>query len=145
NDDTSAHSITKILNYVTSPNDTLVDKIDTGQWIVIHVKNLKDAKQIRFNGSSANFDHGLFSDETAVLQIHSSLPFNDVGSALLHTINYVTAGGATTFNFNVSPPPATITGNSMTSGTLAGDSIYIYGTNLFLIEKLTIAGVNVSS
>src|SRR5690606_10916747 len=147
NDDdvTAAPVITEIRNYAASPNDTLVDKIVPGQWIVIHGKNLKDAKQISFNGSSANFDHGLFSDETAVLQIPSSLPFNDVDSALLHTINYVTAGGATTFNFNVSPPPATVTGNSMTSGTLAGDSIYIYGTNLFLIEKLTIAGVNVSS
>ena len=62
NDDdvTAAPVITEIRNYAASPNDTLVDKIVPGQWIVIHGKNLKDAKQISFNGSSANFDHGLF-------------------------------------------------------------------------------------
>lgn len=137
--------ITEIRNYAASPNDTLVDKIVPGQWIVIHGKNLKDAKQITFNGSIASFDHGLFSDETAVVQVPWSVPFNNVDPALLHTINYTTKGGTTSFKFDVIPPLATITGNSMSSATMEGDSIYIYGTNLYLIEKLTLAGIDVPS
>jgi hypothetical protein len=137
--------ITEIRNYAASPNDTLVDKIVPGQWIVIHGKNLKDAKQISFNGGTASFEHGLFSDNTAVLQVPWSVPLHNVDPALLHTINYGTKGGTTTFKFNVVGGPATITGTSMTSATMVGDSLFIYGTNLYLIEKLTIEGVDVSS
>jgi hypothetical protein len=137
--------ITEIRNYAASPYDTLVDKIVPGQWIVIHGKNLKDAQQIRFNGGIAGFQNGLFSDNTAVVQVPWSVPLHNVDPALLHTINYSTKGGTTTFNFNVIGAPATITGNSMTSATMVGDSLFIYGTNLYLVEKLTIAGVDVSS
>ncbi|WP_157805296.1 glycan-binding surface protein [Confluentibacter citreus] len=137
--------ITEIRNYAASPNDTLVDKIVPGQWIVIHGKNLKEAKQITINGSIASFEHGLFSNETAVIQVPWSVPFYNVDPALLHTINYATKGGTTSFKFDVIPPAATITGNSMSSATMAGDSIYIYGTDLYLIERLTLAGTDVSS
>jgi hypothetical protein len=146
NDETNPRPvITEIRNYAASPNDTLVDKIVPGQWIVIHGKNLKDAKQISLNGSIASFEQGLFSDNTAVIQVPWSVPLFKVDPAVFNTINYRTTGGTTTFNFSVVGLPATITGNSMTSATMAGDSLFIYGTNLYLIEKLTIAGVEVSS
>ncbi|PKQ46626.1 glycan-binding surface protein [Confluentibacter flavum] len=137
--------ITQIRNYEASPNDTLVDKIVPGQWIVVHGKNLKKATEISFNGSSAQFDAGLFSDNTAVLQVPWSVPLNNLDPDIVNTIQYVTISGTTTFKFNVVGPPATIYGNSMTSATMAGDSIYIYGANLYLIEKLTLAGTDVSS
>lgn len=140
----AAPVITAVRNYEPTPNDTLVTTIFPGQWIVIHGKNLKDATQISINGSPAQFDAGLFSDETAVIQVPLSLPYNNLDPDIVNTIKYTTNVGATTYKFNVSAPPATITGNSMTSATMVGDSIYIYGTNLFLIEKLTIAGVEIS-
>lgn len=136
--------ITTVRNYAPAPNDTLVTKIVPGQWIVIHGKNLKDALKISFNGSPADFDAVLFSDETAVVQVPWSLPFNNIDPDIVNTIQYVTNAGTTTYKFNVMPPPATITGNSMTSATKVGDSIHIYGTNLYLIEKLTIAGMEIS-
>lgn len=146
NDDLNgAPVITAVRNYAPAPNDTLVTSISPGQWIVIHGKNLKEATQISFNGFTASFEHGLFSDETAVVQVPWDVPFYNVDPALLNTINYTTKGGTTSFKFDVIPPLATITGNSMTSATKVGDSIYIYGTNLYLIEKLTLAGVDVSS
>ncbi len=141
----NAPVITEVRNYAKSPNDTLVTSINPGQWIVIHGSNLKNAKQISFNGRPADFNAGLFSENTAVLQVPSSIPFNNVDSAILNTINYVTREGATTFKFNVSAPLATITGNSFTAANVAGDEIFIYGTNLYLIEKLTIAGIDVPS
>ena len=147
NDDDSnaAPVITAVRNYEPAPNDTLVTSIIPGQWIVIHGKNLKNATKISFNGSIAPFDAGLFSDETAVVQIPWDVPFSNVDPTLLNTISYVTTSGTTSFKFDVIPPPATITGNSMTAATQVGDSIYIYGTNLYLVEKLTLAGVEISA
>ena len=146
NDDDSngAPVITTVRNYAPAPNDTLVTSIVPGQWIVLHGKNLKEATQISFNGTPIDFDAGLFSDKTAVLQVPLSLPFNNLDPDVVNTIKYVTAAGTTTYKFNVIPPAATITGNSMTSATKVGDSIYVYGTNLYLIEKLTIAGMEIS-
>lgn len=137
--------ITEIRNYAAAPDDTLVTSILPGQWIVIHGKNLKEAIQISVNGRKIQYDAGLFSDVTAVLQVPSSLPFNNLDPDVVNTIQYVTNAGTTTFRFRVSAPPATILGNSMSAATKVGDSIYIYGTNLYLIEKLTIAGVEISS
>lgn len=146
NDDdlNGAPVITTVRNYAAAPNDTLVTKIVPGQWIVIHGKNLKDALKISFNGSPADFDAVLFTDNTAVLQVPWSVPFNNIDPDIVNTIQYVTNAGTTTYKFNVMPPQATITGNSMTSATKVGDSIHIYGTNLYLIEKLTIAGMDIS-
>ncbi len=146
NDDDSngAPVITAVRNYAPAPNDTLVTSIIPGQWIVIHGKNLKNATKISFNGSIAQFDAGLFSDETAVVQIPWDVPFSNVEPDLLNTISYSTTSGTTSFKFDVVPPPATIIGNSMTAATMVGDSIYIYGTNLYLVEKLTLAGVEIS-
>ncbi|EJL67202.1 glycan-binding surface protein [Flavobacterium sp. CF136] len=146
NDDDSngAPVITAVRNYAPAPNDTLVTSIIPGQWIVIHGKNLKEATQISFNGTPVDFDAGLFSDKTAVVQVPWSLPFNNIDPDVVNTIKYVTNAGTITYKFNVIPPPATITGNSMTAATKVGDSVYVYGTNLYLIEKLTIAGINIS-
>lgn len=146
NDDESngAPVITAVRNYAPAPNDKLVTSIVPGQWIVIQGSNLKEATQISFNGSPAVFDAALFSDRSAVVQIPSSLPFNNLDPNVVNTIQYVTKAGTTTFRLNVKAPPATITGNSMTAGTMVGDSVYVYGTNLFLIEKLTIAGKEIS-
>lgn len=146
NDDDSngAPVITAVRNYAPSPNDTLVTSIVPGQWIVIHGKNLKEATQISINGISVDFDGGLFSDKTAVVQVPSSFPFNNLDPDVVNTIKFVTSAGTAIFKFDVIPPPATITGNSMTAATKVGDSIYIYGTNLYLIEKLTIAGMDIS-
>ena len=136
--------ITAVRNYAPAPNDTLVTKIVPGQWIVIHGMNLKEAIQISINGKQVQYDAGIFSDVTAVLQVPASLPFNNIDPNVLNTIQYVNNSGATTFKFNVSALPAKILGNSMTAATKVGDSIFIYGTNLFLIDKLTIAGVEIS-
>lgn len=138
-------AITSIRNYSASPNDTLVTGITPGQWIVIHGQNLKDAVQILFDGVPAQFNYALFSEDAAVLQIPAVIPFNNVAAADLNTIKYYTTNGFTTYSFSVNAPAATITGNSMASKDKVGDSVFIYGTNLYLVKSLSIAGVTVSS
>jgi hypothetical protein len=136
--------ITEIRNYAAAPNDTLVTSINPGQWIVIHGSNLKGVVNVSVNGSPINIKPGLFSDNTAVVQIPNAVPFNNIAPADLNTIKYATTEGVTIFNFDVMPPAATITGNSLLAKNQVGDSIFIYGTNLYLIESLTIAGVNIT-
>lgn len=147
NDDLSggAPVITEVRNYEAAPNDTLVTSIVPGQWIVIHGHNLKDAVEISFNGVSADFNTGIFRDDAVVLQVPPSIPFNDTDPDKLNTIKYVTDEGETTFKFNLNSLPATITGNSMTIYKVVGDSIFINGTNLFLVKELKIAGIDISS
>ena len=136
--------ITSIRNYAAAPNDTLVTSIVPGQWIVIHGQNLKNAVEILFDGVSAEFNYALFTNDMAVVQIPSSIPFNDVAADELNTVKYTTTSGTTTFNFNVKTLPATITGNSLSSKDVVGDSVHIYGTNLYLIKSVTIAGDTIS-
>ncbi len=144
NDDDSAGTpvITAVRNYAAAPNDTLVTSLVAGQWIVLHGSNLKDATQISFNGVASDFNSGLFTDNTAVVQVPWTLLYNNPD--VVNTIQYVTNAGTITYKFNVIPPKAFISGNSMTGATKAGDSVYVYGSNLYLIEKLTIEGVDIS-
>jgi len=137
-------SITSIRNYAAAPNDTLVTGITPGQWVVIQGQNLKNAVQILVDGVPAQFNYALFAEDKAVLQIPSVIPFNDVPAEELNTLKYYTTEGSTTYSFGVNAPPATITGNSMSSSNKVGDSVHIYGTNLYLIKSLTIAGVPIS-
>ena len=136
--------ITQVRNYDSAPKDTLVTSIKPGQWIVIHGENLADATSISINGSPIAIKPGLFSNNSAVVQVPSSIPFNNVDPDILNTIVYVTKHGSTTFKFSVNPPVATITGNSLLASNVVGDSIFVYGSNLFLIKSLTIAGVEIT-
>jgi len=143
-DNVAAPTITSIRNYEAAPNDTLVTHIIPGQWIVIHGKNLKNATQILFDGVPAQFNYALFTNDMAVVQIPSSIPFNDVSTADLNTVRYTTTDGTTTFNFNVRSLSGIITGNSLSSKDVVGDSVFIYGINLYLINSVTIAGEAIS-
>lgn len=136
--------ITSIRNYAAAPNDTLVTSIIPGQWIVIQGQNLKNAVAILFDGVPAQFNYELFANDKAVVQIPSSIPFNNVAAADLNTVKYITTAGTTTFKFSVNSLPGTITGNSMSASNVVGDSVYIYGTNLYLIKNVTIAGDTIS-
>ena len=144
NFDDAAPVITEIRNYAAAPNDTLVTSMNPGQWIVIHGRNLKEAVSVSINGTPIQIKVGLFDDNSAVVKVPDMVPFNNIDPEVLNTITYVTSGGSTTFKFNVNPPPATITGNSLlASSKPAVDSVFVYGTNLYLIESLTIAGVEI--
>ncbi|CAN5518157.1 hypothetical protein BH11BAC3_BH11BAC3_24020 [soil metagenome] len=140
----NAPAIKSIRNYEAAPNDTLVTSITPGQWIVIHGTNLKNAVQILVNGVPTEFNVALFADDMAVVQIPSDIPFNDVAASDLNTVKYYTTDGSVTYTFNVNAPQATITGNSLSSGNVVGDSVFIYGTNLYLVKSLTIAGVSIT-
>ncbi|MCW0484477.1 glycan-binding surface protein [Gaoshiqia sediminis] len=140
----AAPVITAVRNYAPAPDDTLVTGINPGQWIVIHGSNLAGAVGISFNGMAADILPELFSDNTAVVQVPDAVPFFNVAPDVLNTIDYVTTAGSTVYRFDVIPLPVAITGNSLLARNVVGDSIFVYGTNLFLVENLTIADVEIA-
>jgi len=136
--------ISEIRSYVASPNDTVLNSlVADGQWVVISGQNLKNAIQIKFNGVSAPFNGALFAQNSAVVQI-PAIMFSTIDTTKLYTIEYETTGGSTTFAFKLGPGVPTI---SAISNVFAnpGDSVFLYGTDLVLVESLSYAGTPVTS
>jgi len=136
--------ISEIRSYVASPNDTVLHNlVADGQWVVITGQNLQNAIEIKFNGVTAPFNGTLFSRNNAVVQI-PSIMFSTIDTSKLYTIEYTTTGGSTTFAFKLGPGVPTITAISNVFAN-PGDSVFLYGTNLVLIESFSYAGTNITS
>jgi hypothetical protein len=131
--------ITGVVNYVASPNDTALHSlVADGQWVVITGQNLQNTIQIKFNGVTAPFNATLFSQNSAVVQI-PPIMFSTIDSSKLYTIEYTTKTGATTFSFKLGPAVPVITAISDVFAN-PGDSVFLYGTDLVLVESLFYAG-----
>jgi hypothetical protein len=131
--------ITGVVNYVASPNDTALHSlVADGQWVVITGQHLQSAIQIKFNGVPASFNATLFSNNSAVVQI-PPMQFSTIDSSKLYTIEYTTTTGTTTFAFKLGPGAPVITAISNVFAN-PGDSVFLYGTNLVLVESLNYAG-----
>jgi len=136
--------ITEVRNYAADPNDTVYQSLEANQqWVVISGQNLKNAIEIKFNGVTAAFNGTLFAQNSAVVQIPLIL-FSTIDTTKLYTIEYTTTGGSTTFAFKLGPGAPTI---SAISNVFAnpGDSVFLYGTNLVLVESLSYAGTPIPS
>jgi len=139
-----APAITSVRNYVASPNDTVLHSaIANGQWVVITGQNLQNATQINFDGVPAAFNPALFAPGSAVVQI-PAIVFSTIDTAKLYTIDYRTPAGSTTFSFKLGPAAPTITAISNVFAN-PGDSVYIYGANLVLVQHFTYGGTTISS
>ena len=136
--------ISEIRSYLATPNDTLLNSlVADGQWVVITGQNLKDALEIKFNGVAAPFNGTLFSDNSAVVQI-PSIMFSTVDTTKLYTIEYTTTGGTVTFPFKLGPGAPVITAISNVFAN-PGDSVFLSGTNLVLVQSLSYAGTAITS
>ena len=144
NDKTSAPVITGVRNYVASPNDTILHSaVAASQWVVIEGQNLKNVLQITFDGVPTTFNGALLAPNSAVVQIPAIL-FSTIDVNKLYTIEYVTTEGSTKFSFKLGPAVPTITAISNVFAN-PGDSVYIYGTDLFLIKSLSYGGATITS
>ena len=137
-------SITGVRNYVASPNDTLLTSLaPNGQWVVITGQHLQNAVQIEFDGVPAAFNNALFSSASAVVQI-PAIVFPTIDTSKLYTIKYTTTAGTTTFPFKLGPAAPTITAISNVFAN-PGDSCFILGTNLVLVQTFSYGGTNITS
>lgn len=136
--------ISEIRSYVATPNDTVLHNlVADGQWVVISGQNLQNAIQIKFNGVTAPFNGTLFSQNSAVVQI-PPIMFSTIDTTKLYTIEYTTTAGSTTFAFNLGPGAPTITAISNVFAN-PGDSVFLYGANLVLIQTFSYAGTAITS
>ena len=146
-----APSITSVRLYHPSPQDTLIGtgnlNTDTsftghsGKYVVIIGHNLQNATNITFNGVPTSFNTALFAPNSAVVSI-PYIEFSTIDTAKLYTIQYSTLAGSTTFAFKLGPAAPII---SAVSDVFAapGDSVYLYGSNLVLVQQLTYGGTNI--
>ncbi|WP_426587462.1 glycan-binding surface protein [Mucilaginibacter sp. R-33] len=146
-----APSITSVRLYHPSPKDTLIGtgnlNADTsftghsGKYVVIIGHNLQNATNITFDGVPASFNTALFAPNSAVVSI-PYIEFSKIDTAKLYTIQYTTPAGSTSFAFKLGPPAPTI---SAVSDVFAapGDSVYLYGSNLVLVQQFSYGGTNI--
>ena len=142
-DDMNGPVITGVRNYAPSPDDSVLQSLQPGQWVVLTGHNLAGATQIVINGVSTAFNASMFTDSYAVVQVPAIIPFPLIPDEQQNTIKYVTHQGSTVFSFDVSTPAPTITSISNENAN-TGEVVYIYGTNLFLLNKLSYAGTEIT-
>ena len=136
--------ITGVVNYVASPGDSVLSGlVPDGQWVVITGQNLQNALQITFNGVPATYNNALFSSNSVVVQI-PSIVFSTIDTNKLNIIEYTTPGGTATFSFKLTPAAPTITAISNVFAN-PGDSVFIYGANLVLVQSFSYGGTNIAS
>lgn len=145
NDEVSggAPVITEVINYEAAPNDTIVNKLVPGQWVVLKGANLKDVVKIAFNGIAVNFEGGLFSDTYAVVQLPAVIPFPSIPENQLNTIEVVNSKGSTIFNIDIVAGPPALTSIS-NENPVEGEVVTIFGSNLFLVNEVVFSGTTIT-
>ena len=136
--------LTAVRNYVASPNDTVFSSlVANGQWVVLTGQNLQNPLRIEFDGVVAGFNGALVAPGSAVVQIPAIL-FSSVDTTKLYTVRYTTAAGSTTFPFKLGPAAPAITAISNVFAN-PGDSVFLTGANLVLVQQLSYGGTTISS
>ena len=137
--------ITDVRNYAASPKDTIMTNaiVAKAQWVVIEGQNLGGALRITFDGVSASFNASLLSPNSAVVQI-PAITFSKVDVNKLYTIEYTTSQGTATFSFKLGPNAPTITAISDVFAQ-PNDSVYVYGKDLVLVQKISYGGTPITS
>jgi len=136
--------LTAVRNYVASPNDTVFSSlVANGQWVVLMGQNLQNPLRIAFDGVAASFNAALVAPGSAVVQIPAIL-FSSVDTTKLYTVMYTTAAGSTTFPFKLGPAAPVVTAISNVFAN-PGDSVFLTGTNLVLVQHLSYGGTTISS
>jgi len=148
-----APSISDVRQYVVSPKDTILSTGNPntspalygngGNYVVIQGNNLQNATEIDFDGVASSFNPALISPNNAVVPI-PTINYNLIDTTKLYSITYKTKSGSTTFWFKLGPIKPTI---SAISNVFAnpGDSVYLYGANLVLVQSFIYGGTAIKS
>ncbi len=149
-DEMAAPVITQIRNYEASPNDTIIDYVVAGQWVVLEGHNLSGIDAAFFNGVSANVMPGLFADNYAVINI-PSIEFQNVPDEYRNKIEVVSEGGIGTFQISVKGDPyisyirnfADAPNDTVTNLIVPGQEINIVGYNLENADTIQFQGIDI--
>jgi len=103
-EDINPPAITSVRNYAASPNDTLIQSLNTGQWVVIHGNNLGGVTQVYFGSIPATINPAFFTDNSIVVQV-PSIPFLSVPKDKVHIITVVSKGGSASYEIEIVGTP----------------------------------------
>jgi hypothetical protein len=137
------HTGMPIVNSVTLLDSTKQDSAFVralpGTLILITGQNLGGATQVSFNGQSAYFNPTYNTDTRLIITIPDNAPTEATDPKVPNTIHIMTTHGEASYSFTIDIPPPSIAAIS-NENALPGDSLIIYGTSLWLIEKITLPG-----
>lgn len=141
-------SISHLRNYAASPNDTVLQTVSAGQWVVVVGNNLSSVSQAYFGTTAASINSTFFSDTCCVIQI-PSIPFQLVPRDKLNEIILFSEGGTANFEVNITGAPiishvrayGASSNNEILSAILPGQKINLVGYNLKNAEKIAFQGI----
>lgn len=110
-----------------------------GTLVLISGENLGGATNIYFNGLDAYFNPAYNTNTHVIITIPDNAPSEATDPDVPNKIRIVTGHGETTFDFVVEIPPPAIFG-LFNENALPGDSLIIWGSSLWLIEKVVFPG-----
>lgn len=110
-----------------------------GTLVLISGENLGEATNIYFNGLDAYFNPTYNTNTHVIITIPDNAPSEATDPDVPNKIRIVTGHGETTFDFVVEIPPPAIFG-LFNENALPGDSLIIWGSSLWLIEKVVFPG-----
>lgn len=140
--------ITEVRNYAASPDDTVVQTIQAGQWVVVMGENLSRVTQVLFGSVPATVNRTFFTDQSIVVQV-PSIPFQSVVPGKLNELTLITNGGAATFSINITGAPlislvrnfADSPNDTIVDVITPGQQINIVGYNLKSATAIAFQGI----
>ena len=147
-DVTGSPVITSVRNYAASPSDTLVQTVNTGQWVVVEGINLAGVTEVLFSGTHANINTTFLTDKTVVIQI-PYIPFQSTPKDKVNEITVISEGGRFTYTINVTGPPlithvrnyAPAPNDTIVEAIVPGQHVNLIGFNLKNATKIAFQGV----
>ena len=131
--------IMRVRNYSDASNDTILKSVLPGQKINIVGYNLKNPINIAFQGVPADLKTVSVTDSSTILQVPTDLSGGN--ASLTDMISYTTAIGTGNYSIKVYGPPVVLTISYEIPHE--GDIVYLYGSNLTNVEKITFAGADI--
>ena len=110
-----------------------------GTLILITGQNLEGAVTISFNGQNAYFNPTYNTSTRIIITIPSNAPTEATNPDVPNMIHITTTHGEASYSFVVDIPPPSIAGIS-NENALPGDSLIIFGSSLWLINKIVFPG-----
>jgi hypothetical protein len=107
--------------------------------LLITGKNLEGITNVFFNEASAYFNPTYNTSTHLIINIPANAPTEATDPNVPNTIRIVTTHGQVSYTFVIDIPPPSIEGIS-NENALAGDTVVVFGSNLWLIEKITLPG-----
>lgn len=139
--DTSPISVKQIYlqNIESSVPDRPVEFVRLGQTIRIEGAGLLGMKKVYINGYDTYFNQALMTDKNMWISLNSKTPIVDADDDVRNTIRFVKSGAEYTYDFTIRAATPAVTSVSNTLPQ-AGETVYVYGTNLHETTQVTLPG-----